>query len=812
MRVPRSSTSLVVLAFVLAAAAALSALLLSCLGDGTALCPSGLRCPEGTVCTYDGSGCTDSSCGNFIVEPSEQCDDGNVIDDATCSATCMLPQCGNGEIDDGETCDGPLALVNCSDYSSFQHGRMQCGADCKLDSSDCRFIDWEVFYPPLSESDTLTDYRDDVRGFYDVWTTPSGNMLAVGKGKGQPNPGGVIVRSAQPQGVPSAARIVTRTMTAVHGSGDDDIWAVGLDGIIYYIGLSAGNEGLNYADALLSDLIEDGDNGDDGMRDNLYSVWTNGPDDDVLMAGDASTLWRLQRPCRLSTSGGSIGTGPPCALAREKLPDADTGNDDNAKPAVRALWGQEDTYVAVGDSGALWLYRDGAWQRQAVSDAAGALERPLYAVWGNETDDIFAVGYGTILHYDGNVWSVTEGLPGLDSASLYGVWGWRADRVFAVGRSRLTMLYDGRHWMRLDWLNADPGLNSADLRGIWGPPGSGPIWMVGEERNSNEDNEAVKRIWQFAGRAWTDDPQPPTDLAGIWALAANRVYAVASRDADNPNLPVLLYFNGYGWSNALAEQPELADLPSLAAIAGTDDGQIYAVGNDSTILHYNGERWNLVDLADDIPPLRFRDLWVSPEGHVFVVAQPLSDSDGPAAVLRYDGEEWIYDQSLDSNFVLNAVWGRAADDVYVVGDVGTIRHFDGETWQIGYAGKGENLYDVWGNESGEFYAVGAFGTVLRYPHSDGQGGWESIEPVATLPQRGVTLHSIWGNEREIYIVDQAGATLLYFDGTTWSTMAQPQQALLSRAWGRYDQDERLEAVFFIGPNRNFRRLISILDR
>ncbi len=47
-------------------------------------------------------------CGNDVLEPGEQCDDGNRIPGDGCDENCMSELCGNGAIDGGEECDdGP---------------------------------------------------------------------------------------------------------------------------------------------------------------------------------------------------------------------------------------------------------------------------------------------------------------------------------------------------------------------------------------------------------------------------------------------------------------------------------------------------------------------------------------------------------------------------------------------------------------------------------------------------------------------------------------------------------------------------------
>jgi cysteine-rich repeat protein len=43
-------------------------------------------------------------CGDGVVDPGEECDDGNTVDGDGCNG-CALPRCGNGIVDPGETCD-----------------------------------------------------------------------------------------------------------------------------------------------------------------------------------------------------------------------------------------------------------------------------------------------------------------------------------------------------------------------------------------------------------------------------------------------------------------------------------------------------------------------------------------------------------------------------------------------------------------------------------------------------------------------------------------------------------------------------------
>ena len=63
----------------------------------------------------------DGVCGNGVVEPGEECDDGNLTNGDGCDANCTLTRCGNGVQSPGEACD-----------DGNQNDRDACKNDCTL--------------------------------------------------------------------------------------------------------------------------------------------------------------------------------------------------------------------------------------------------------------------------------------------------------------------------------------------------------------------------------------------------------------------------------------------------------------------------------------------------------------------------------------------------------------------------------------------------------------------------------------------------------------------------------------------------------
>ncbi len=80
-----------------------------------------------------------STCGNGVLEPGEECDDGNDDDADACPGTCRDARCGDGFRRDGhEQCDGSdLGGATCASLDpAYEGGTLRC-ADCAFDVSGC---------------------------------------------------------------------------------------------------------------------------------------------------------------------------------------------------------------------------------------------------------------------------------------------------------------------------------------------------------------------------------------------------------------------------------------------------------------------------------------------------------------------------------------------------------------------------------------------------------------------------------------------------------------------------------------------------
>jgi cysteine-rich repeat protein len=80
---------------------------------GDALVQAGEECDDGNAIDTDSCvECRFARCGDGITGDAEECDDGNAADEDECSTTCTAPSCGDGILQANEECDDGNAVDN----------------------------------------------------------------------------------------------------------------------------------------------------------------------------------------------------------------------------------------------------------------------------------------------------------------------------------------------------------------------------------------------------------------------------------------------------------------------------------------------------------------------------------------------------------------------------------------------------------------------------------------------------------------------------------------------------------------------------
>jgi hypothetical protein len=326
-----------------------------------------------------------------------------------------------------------------------------------------------------------------------------------------------------------------------------------------------------------------------------------------------------------------------CSLAylTDHAGEADGGADASIDAPGDAALDQTTASDAGGGDGNLDGGIDappGRWSLWA-DGATGFAD--LGGVWGANADDVWAVGFGEIEHWDGGTWTTWPG--SVASGNLSGVWGSAANDVWAVGASGLLLHYDGSAWLPVD---AGTG---ADLGGVWGTAAS-DVWAAA----SSAPGQGF--ILHFDGSTWSMVLGIDAGLNAVGGTKGGTVWAVGHDNA-------IMQKTQGTWSRATVQDDVQNELVGVWA----SDASAWAVGA-SVILGYGSEVW-----LPASPAVALNGVWGSAPNDVWGVGFG-------GTIYHYDGASWSPSNS-GTNAGLGGVWGTGPRDVWAVGTKGTILHF-----------------------------------------------------------------------------------------------------------------------------------------
>lgn len=237
-------------------------------------------------------------------------------------------------------------------------------------------------------------------------------------------------------------------------------------------------------------------------------------------------------------------------------------------------------------------------------------------------------------------------------------------------------------------------------------------------------------------------------LLSVWGPSGDDLYAVGG----SPEEAAMMRFDGATWSAV-----DLGlDAPLLNWSYGFGADDVTVVGNEGTILHWDGASWTTQTTTTT------EDLWgvwgAAPDDMWAVGGR--GRGPGQETILHYDGATWTKIKTPELTrpnvFAFFKVWGTAADDVYIVGQRGAVLHYDGQTWTEQLVGTSEDLISLWGTSSDQIVIVGGRnnGQIVTWNGTE----WRH-ESLAPLPG----LNGVWTRGNGVAHVVGVGGTLATVD-------------------------------------------------
>lgn len=413
-------------------------------------------------------------------------------------------------------------------------------------------------------------------------------------------------------------------LTSIWGTSNKDIWVTGDNGLILHY------DGTNWTKS------------DSQTTNRLRSVWGTGSGD-VWAVGDMGTVRRWNGTSWLSP-----------ALVNAGM----TRLESVWGAGVNTVWASGTETNTQGQSeGVIYAWNGSTWSKLAGLDTAGwaningkapsngwavgangsiaqydgtkwtlttsQVVKEFRSVWMTAQDDGWAVGAGgQIYRWDSLTWKPQ---PGVTTVDLKAVWGTSRDDVWAVGNQGTVLHFTGSAWASIA-----TGSTATFLSGI---AGNGPndVWIAGDD------------IVHWDGSAWNKVTAPPIRLSGIF-VQKSTVYGYGSAG-------IYQYANN-AWTQVSAEY--------ISKIAG-DGTNLYAAGFKG-IYQLSGMTWKLVSPST----AAFSDIYYRSDKDIWSVGEQ-------GTILHWDGTAWT---SVDNNVAatLFGVIGFGDRDTWVVGDGGAILH------------------------------------------------------------------------------------------------------------------------------------------
>jgi hypothetical protein len=451
-------------------------------------------------------------------------------------------------------------------------------------------------------------------------------------------------------------------------------------------------------------------------------------------------------------------------------------------------------------------------------------------IWVSSAGDIWGVGFGTAVHWNGSQWSGYY----WKGEAVNGVWGSSPRDVWLVGATI-------RHWDGASFTTA-----ASPVGEIYDIAGSAAdnVWAI-----TYLSGETI----HFDGSTWTTvpTPAPGARLTSVWTSGPTDAWAVGYDG-------YAIHFDGTAWT-ASTDQVFAGSggsmgtyRPRLEVVGGSGPNDVW-VQTEGPLVHYDGTRWSQIW---DAPPIGTNTIVASSPNDVWLFGNYVAHFDGTAwtedrslggggaiaispsnvwtvagaTFYNFDGRQWwnMNPQAVPGLRCrsFERLWASSANDVWVVGGENVILHSDGRSWSTFYsecgqknatrlhAVHGTSATDIWmvGGEpltlNGEIFhfdgtvlkkmdlpadTIGLFGVFALSPtdawavgdrvilHWDGVA-WKSVAIGGEVNPVGGTLpefRAVWGiSPSDVWAVGLDGM-MAHWDGTAWTASRTPVENPLS---------------------------------
>jgi hypothetical protein len=476
--------------------------------------------------------------------------------------------------------------------------------------------------------------------------------------------------------------------SAMSGVARNDIWAVGFSSVFHY-------DGSEWSPVL----------GGDPSR-TYTDVWAFGAGEAIVVGVNGGAPIAIHVRADGTTSDLAFpGTSTPQSVYASSAEDVWVGQNGTLYHLQSGTWTEADTHAGLvafdmwGSGAEVWMTR---WPNQVRHWNGAAFEtltlegpRTLLMISGTANDDVWVSDLdGGMHHYDGASWTSHK------RPLVY-------EDFFSVAASDTEA-----------WAVSPQSLAHRGADGTWAiepSPLATPyvhtgIAQVGEETflfgNSASFRRSAGEWLPVEGARGLRDAcalEDGTTLAvGADVARYEEGRFVVDESVTASNLRQVFCIGEQAWASAPAELGR---------------------GGFGTIFHYDDGAWARVGLVS-VATHPIAAAFSSAAGDAWIVAgDPEAHFSGEVVVMRLVGDEWR-EVPLGGDSVALGVGGSSPSDVWIVGEAGLARHWNGTTLGIVDASGAPDFRWVHGYGDGTARAVARDGAVWEYSGS----AWSEITP------------------------------------------------------------------------------------
>lgn len=259
------------------------------------------------------------------------------------------------------------------------------------------------------------------------------------------------------------------------------------------------------------------------------------------------------------------------------------------------------------------------------------------------------------------------------------------NEVYASGRGIYVTGTEGTLWRyksSTGWAEVEVEVDDENLNGIWGSGSEDELLyvVVGD----------AGWVGRYSGGTLTVEDLGTNNFESVDGLSSTELVAVGWGGAYS--------YDGITWT--------YEELPSGVRLndVWVHDDLIVGVGEDGVIVTRSDGTWTsqespVSESLHGVSGSAANDVWAV-------------GKDG--TVVHYDGSDWNEVEESPTSQTLWSVWAASGTAIYAVGNGGEAWRYDGSNWSSLPTGVTNNLYHVHGASETDCWAVGNRGGALHY--------------------------------------------------------------------------------------------------